>query len=242
MTLPCHLHASWCIGNSCKRTEKIPIIMYHHVRVDTNIHDPLGVRLSLSPSLFADQLDALIKAGFTAITFRDLTATGAELPVKPVLLTFDDGYDDAVVAALPELKRRGMTATFFIISGKVGRGGYVSLDQLQQLKDAGMELGVHTVSHPDLARLPLKKQRKEIVDSVNFLRDALGVHVYSFAYPMGKYGLSTVDLVKDAGIAYAVTTHHGLAHLDGNPLLLRRIRSLSTMDGRRLIRDVLDAK
>ena len=227
-------------GAAVSSGSKIPILMYHHVRVDTNMKDKLGVRLSLSPALFRDQLDALQKAGYRTKTFAGLH-TMKSVPPKTVILTFDDGYDNAATAVLPELQKRGMTGVFFIISGKVGKPGYMTEDQLKILRDAGMELGAHTVTHPNLARLSPGRQQTEIWKSIDYLRSNLGVPVISFAYPMGKYNASAEHIVKRSGIVYAVTTHHGFGDLASGGLTLRRLRILATEDGKHLLRSIGDA-
>lgn len=79
--------------------------------------------------------------------------------------------------ALPLLERYGFPATFFIVTGFVGHDGYMSWAELGQLRDSGMEIGAHTVSHADLAALPLEQARDEIVSSRRTLEARLGVDV-----------------------------------------------------------------
>ena len=215
--------------------------MYHHVRVYSNNRDKLGIRLSVTPTLFASQLDALQQAGFHTVTFSDLQK-GTLMPAKPLILTFDDGYDNAATAVLPELQKRGMVGVFYIISGKVGMPGYMTFDQLKLLRDAGMELGAHTITHPDLSRLTPLKQQKEIGDSIDYLRTKLNISVWSFAYPVGKYNAASVAIVRKSGMTYAVTTHHGLAHVQRSPLLLKRIRVGSNETGNHLLESIGLAK
>ncbi len=240
LAAPLSTHASSCDGSGCAVSE-VTIVMYHHVRVFTNPKDRLGQRLSLTPKLFHDQLDALSKEGFTPIRFADLK-NGTTTAKKPIILTFDDGYDDMMTNALPELKAHGMVAVFFIISGKVNKPGYLTLDQIRGLRHEGMEIGAHTVTHPNLARLKKADQEKEIAGSINALEDMLESPILSFAYPMGKYNALSQSILKKTPIAYAVTTHHGVGDLKGNPLVLKRIRVQMTTDGKHLltmIKDVL---
>ena len=205
----------------------VPIFMYHYIRDKTAPRDSLGRKLSVSQKNFSKQLDALIAQGYSTVRFSDI-ASGKPLPTHPVVLTFDDGYEDAFIAALPELQKRKMTAVFYIITDFVGKPGYLSVSELKTLRDAGMELGAHTVDHPDLSRLPAGRQREEIGLSAAYIRERAGAPVTSFAYPSGKYNALTTAIMREQGIPFAVTTHHGVATERSKPLLLPRIRMTNT--------------
>lgn len=211
------------VCSSSQTCARVPILMYHHVRDYRNPRDRLGMRLSIPVSVFGRQLDALKAAGYHTVSFADLQS--AKLPAKPVILTFDDGYDNAATNVLPMLKSRGFVGTFYIISGKVGTPGYATDTQLKDLLSAGMELGAHTVNHRELSRLSEAKQSVEINDSVGYLRKTFGIQVVTFAFPSGKYNKTTLKLLATAGMPYAVTTHHGVAVIGrSSPLQLPRVR------------------
>ena len=94
---------------------QVPILMYHYLSIppaDANLY---RIDLSVSPDLFAPQLDRIQAEGYTTISLYDLLAhlwEGAPLPEKPVVITFDDGYRDNYTNAFPLLRERGMIATF----------------------------------------------------------------------------------------------------------------------------------
>ncbi|NJM08921.1 polysaccharide deacetylase family protein [Candidatus Gracilibacteria bacterium] len=187
----------------------IPILMYHYIREVDEDADPIGYRLSVRPDRFEEQLQWLRAEGYTALRMSDLFAClrgQRACPPRPVALTFDDGYEDQALNALPLLERYQIPATFYIVSGFVGKPGYMSWQQLETLRDAGMEIGGHTVSHADLAGLSLEEARAEIGQSRQLLRRRLGIEVESFAYPAGSYTLPVTDLVQEAGFSHAVTT------------------------------------
>jgi len=209
--------------------------MYHYVRERSGSQKKLGRTLTVSPATFADQLDALKLHGYTTIRFADLLS-GATLPQKPVILTFDDGYIDASENVLPALTVRQMTGTFFIITGDVGKSDYMTLDDLRLLVDSGMEIGAHTVHHPDLRKLTPDKQRFEIGESAAYLRKMLTVPVIVFAYPSGKYKPLTLPIVRSAGMPFAVSTHTGIAAASSNPLALPRIRMSNAISGTALVK------
>ncbi len=215
------------------RSWRIPILMYHYVEETMRPGDLLGKRLAVSPEVLARQLDALKSLGYRSANFRRLS-TG-NLPRKAIILTFDDGYEDAYTAALPVLKAHGMVATFFIVPGFLGKPGYLTWHQLIILHDAGMEIGAHSMTHSNLAKLTAGQQRHEIDESIRELEEKIGEPIRSFAYPSGRYSRVTVGLVQKAGIAFAVTTKSGTATSKDDPWRLPRVRVQSATDFQRLL-------
>jgi len=201
--------------------EQAKILMYHYIRDVDPKQDPLGFRLSVNATLFAEQLAAIHDAGYSVITMADLMAHKGG--PKTVVLTFDDGYEDFYTTAYPALQKYGWKATLYIISGKIG-GPYMSWQQIQELHTAGFEIGAHTVDHPDLAKLSVAQQRHEIFDSKATLEQEIGAPVTAFCYPSGQHTPDTVQLVKEAGFTSATTTQIGVATDLSDPFLLPRLR------------------
>src|SRR5207247_5013324 len=100
----------------------------------------------------------------------------------------------------------GFTAVAYIVSGFVGRSGYVSRDELLAMDRAGIEIGSHTVDHADLARTSPGRVTYELVESKRWLEQLVGHPVVDFAYPSGKFNPQTIDAVRRAGYGTAVTT------------------------------------
>ncbi|GAB4446773.1 MAG: hypothetical protein OHK0015_50440 [Chloroflexi bacterium OHK40] len=187
----------------------VPILMYHYIREVDAAVDPLGFRLSVRPDRFAEQMAWLERGGFTPLTMRDLAAClrgERHCPERPVAITFDDGYADQAEHALPVLRRYGFPATFYIVTGFVGREGYMGWEELAALRDAGMELGAHTHSHADLTGLSQSEATREITLSRSLLEQRLGVEVVSFSYPAGSYNGALAALVHRLGFSSAVIT------------------------------------
>ncbi len=205
----------------------VPILMYHHIRV-LPPRDQMARALSVNPDIFAKQLDYLKNHGYTTITFAQLQQ--GILPPKPIILTFDDGSADAYTAAWPALRERGMAGVFYVVSGFVGDANSITWDQLREMHSAGMEIGAHTVTHPDLAISSVAEQRHQVNDSVRTIDEHLGSPIVTFAYPSGKHNPDTVKLVEAAGISYAVTTDPGVATSTDNAELLPRYRITETTD------------
>lgn len=198
-------------------TDYIPILMYHYIRDVDPDEDELGYNLSISPETFEDHLLWLRDNAYDTLRMDRLTAClhGEErCPQKAVALTFDDGYEDAATTALPLLKRHGFTATFYIVIDFVGKPGYMSWEQIKELHDSGMEIGSHTISHPDLTAREHAVAYEEITQSQSILEEQLGISVESFCYPIGNYNADIAEMVRNAGYTNAVTTYPGSSLAD----------------------------
>jgi peptidoglycan/xylan/chitin deacetylase (PgdA/CDA1 family) len=141
---------------------------------------------------------ALSAVGFLTTDNFSLTAISANFNRGLVSLTFDDGWASQATAGAPILSQFGDKATYYIITGSVGDSadGYMTLNQVKALKNGGNEIGSHTVTHPDLTTLTLKKLTAELTQSQTYLQNKLGVAITSFAYPYGAYNAQTTTEVK----------------------------------------------
>jgi peptidoglycan/xylan/chitin deacetylase (PgdA/CDA1 family) len=200
---------------------KIPILMYHHIRDFNNPSDQIGTNLSVTPADFATQLDTIQKQGYKTITFSNII--NGDMPDKPIILTFDDGYENFYQNAYPQLKKRDMKAVSFIIVNDIGTIDYMTSDQIVEIENNGIEIGSHTLSHPNLSTASEAKAKKEIFNSKAFLEKLIGKSIISFCYPSGKYSDITEKLVKDVGYDFAVTTKGGVTRFV-DPFALNRYR------------------
>lgn len=205
----------------------VPILMYHFLRVDRNPADRLGIALSVTPADFALQLAYLKHAGYTTVSLAQVMSAmsaGARLPAKPIVLTFDDGFQNFATVGAPLLAEQGMTATAFVVSGFVGRPQYMTAAQVQGIVAMGMTVGAHTEHHVDLVREPLAVARQEIAGSRAALQALTGQPVLDFAYPAGQFDAQVVQLVQAAGFRDAVTEIPGIRLEAAQRFLLPRVR------------------
>jgi peptidoglycan/xylan/chitin deacetylase (PgdA/CDA1 family) len=206
--------------------------MYHYVRTVTNPKDRLGIRLSVTPRLFAAQMQYLADNGYTTLTMADLDAilSGRKpLPRKPVALTFDDGYEDFYTTAWPILQQHHFKATSYIITGFVGGAAYMTWDQIRQLDATGMvDFGAHTEHHLDLQGLNASRLWTEVDGSKLDLEQHLGHQVLDFCYPSGEYNALVITDVQRAGYETATTTHSGYLQSLQWAFTLPRIRVTGT--------------
>jgi peptidoglycan/xylan/chitin deacetylase (PgdA/CDA1 family) len=211
------------------RQVQVPILMYHYISDPPTGADEVRRDLSLPGPDFELQLRYLVNEGYQSVTMQDLVThiqRGTPLPEKPIVLTFDDGYKDAFTVALPLLKKYGFTGTFFIFTKPIDEENreYLTWQEVELMSSAGMEIGSHSYSHPDLRKLSDEALATEIVDSKKEIEAHTQKPVLFFCYPSGAHDARVVQAVDDAGYWAAVTTQQGDVHSGDSRLTLDRVR------------------
>ena len=212
---------------------KVPILMYHYVRVVDAGADPMGYNLSIAPALFDQQMQWLHDHGYATVTMataQRCIAGEAACPPNAIALTFDDGYIDAYTDVLPVLQRYGLTATFYIVDNFVGQPPYLNWEQVGALHTAGMEIGAHTLDHLDLTQIPPADAQMQITQSKLDIEAKVGVLVNSFCYPAGRYNGDVAAWVRAAGYTSATTTRWDDDYSDMFGLPRRRIEGGKGLD------------
>ncbi len=130
---------------------------------------------------------------------------------QDIHLTFDDGNISDARIALPALRARGMTAEFFISTGKIGQPGYLDAADIRSLADAGMTIGSHGVEHRSWQGLSVEALRSELEDSRQHLEDMLQRTIDRAALPFGRYERRVMDGLRRAGYARVYTSDGGPA-------------------------------
>ncbi|MHB1005278.1 MAG: polysaccharide deacetylase family protein [Chloroflexota bacterium] len=201
----------------------VPVLMYHYIRVNPDPTDKIGFGLSVTPLDFAAQMAFLAKRGYHTVSLDQL-GTPEAADGKAVVITFDDGYADAYDQAFPVLRQNGFKATFYLITGLVGRPRYLTWDQARALAAAGQVIGSHTVDHPDLRTLGASDVAAQLKNSRAQLEREVGRPVLDFSYPSGKYNDAVEAAVVAAGYKTAVTVRPGFATAGDDRLALARVR------------------
>ncbi len=205
----------------------VPVLMYHYIRVNPNPRDRTGFSLSVTPAMFHAQMDYLARNHFRVVGLQDVVwamRTQHPLPPRSVVLTFDDGYADFYTAAAPELRRYGFTATTYVVTGFVGRPGYLTWPQVSQLDHQGFTIGAHTVHHVALGRLPLAPASWEMAQCKATLEAVLGHPVNHLAYPYGSYTGAVARQARELGFESAASTLPGGWHPGWELWSLHRMR------------------
>ena len=199
---------------------KILVLNYHQV---DNKHTSLAVPVDD----FDAQMKFLVDSGCVTITPDELYAGlngEIELPPRPVLITFDDGYIDNYVNAFPILKKYGLHATIFIIPAFTGQyPGYMTWDQLKEMEAGGITIQSHTLTHPKLEELPDDEIRNELLNSKNVLEENLGHPIEFVAYPTGTYNLHIAGIAQELGYKGAFTIKYGIVDRGSNLFALERV-------------------
>lgn len=196
---------------------RVRVLTYH--RFGQRPYDPFCV----PPELFEAQVRWLADEG-RAISLADLQAFlrhDRTLPRDAALVTIDDGFLSTHTIAAPILQRYGVPAVAFVSTALVGSdviapdgGGerYMTWDEVERIREAGVAVGSHASTHRSMGRLPIEEAREEIARSYTTLRQRLGDDAPSFAYPYGTVGHfsdETDRAVAGAGFSLAFTSLHG---------------------------------
>lgn len=222
---------------------QLAVLTYHAI-------DNRAAVTSLPPELFRWQMETLVGHGLTGISlaqaFDHLDRTG-RFPPNAVVLTFDDGYRSVLEEALPALAAQGFGGTVFLVSSLVGmtaaqaRAAHRDFDrdlldwrEAETLLQAGFEIGAHTVSHPDLTRLPADALERELGQARAQLEQRLQAPVASLAYP---YGWQNATVRNAAARHYrrACTTRLGRCRPQADPLRIDRIDTYYLRPRRRFL-------
>ena len=213
----------------------IPILLYHSV--SDKASGPFR-RWAVSPSTFAEHMAFVREAGYTPMTISSLVDAFTEdtpLPPCPVAITFDDGFEDTSVHALPILERFAIPASIYIVSGLVGKTSrwlapegegdrrMLSWTQVRELHAAGMECAAHGLTHSPLDTMPYVQAKNEIAQSKTLLEDEISDEVRSFAYPHGYYTPRLERTVAEEGYTSAVGVKHAMTSVADDRYALARI-------------------
>ena len=216
----------------------IPILAYHSISETPDAHiAPFAVR----PSAFERHLDMVLAGGGTALAISDLVGRlerGEALPERAVAITLDDGFADNLTVAAPMLAARGLPATVYLTTGFLPGcpaggaehppAGMIDWESIGQLECAGLEVGAHSHTHPQLDLLPRAAAGEEIALSKDLLETALGHPVASFAYPHGFAGRSVRHEVRRCGFSSACGVRNAFSHRHDDRWLLARLTVTAT--------------
>ncbi|MEJ5314099.1 polysaccharide deacetylase family protein [Anaerolinea thermophila] len=161
----------------------VPILLYHRV-----VEGQENNRYAVSPEAFEEQMRYLAENGYTTITpvhLARVILNGGELPERPVIITFDDGYADTYTTAFPIMEKYHLRGALYVITSYVGISGRVDLEQLRDLAAHGWEIGTHTLTHTDLTQHH-ERIGIELSQSRQILEEWLGSPILTVAYPYGR--------------------------------------------------------
>jgi len=192
-------------------TITVPILLYHHISKEKN-----SDRYYVTPKHFEEQMGVLKKLGYQSITIKrmaDVLSRGGTLPDRPVVITFDDGNLDVYENAYPIMEKLGFIGSVYIVSNRLKSEAFLQKKQLSEMIESGWEVGSHSFSHTDLVNNHAAI-RQEVLQSRLDLEKALGIKVYTFAYPFGLLDWYVSRKVYEygykAGLGVGIGSEHSL--------------------------------
>jgi peptidoglycan/xylan/chitin deacetylase (PgdA/CDA1 family) len=178
---------------------------------------------------FANQLDAILRHAQPL----SLAEPAALAPNKHhIAITFDDAFENFADVALPELQKRQLTATVFVITDALGKAfgpaerseKVMSLEQLRALPQETVAIGSHTLTHPMLTRVSAEEARREIVDSRTKLEKLMDRKVSMFSFPFGDFSERLIPYCREAGYSQIFTTLPAFALRTPGEFVVGRVR------------------
>ena len=185
---------------------QVPILCYHQIRNWTSSDGKVGKDYIVPTAEFKSQMKMLADSGYNTILPDQLynyLAFGAKLPKKPIMLTFDDTKLDQWTVAVPELKKYGFKAVFFIMTVSLGRANYLSRDQVRKMSDMGHVIGSHTYDHQNVKKYQGEDWVTQIEKPTKTLQEVTGKDIKYFAYPFGLWNKEAIPELKKRGFSSA---------------------------------------
>jgi peptidoglycan/xylan/chitin deacetylase (PgdA/CDA1 family) len=203
----------------------VPVLMYHKVDADVP-RDAVGRDLTVEPAAFEAQLRYLHDHHIRTLTAAELVTELARggRPRNAVVLTFDDGYEDAATVALPILEKYGARGTFYVSSGFVGTPRHLTWREMRAMRAAGMEVACHGTFHLDLTTLDRAGQMAEAGGCARRFAHYLGARTLTYAYPAGRYDDTTFAVMRTLGVRAAFREGGGFVRDVAAPFALPRVR------------------
>ncbi|WP_421938954.1 polysaccharide deacetylase family protein [Pedobacter sp.] len=195
--------------------KQVPILCYHQVRNWKPTDGKVGKDYIVEIQNFKDQMKMLADSGYHTILPDQLYAylnTGAKLPSKPIMLTFDDTDMDQFTVVRPTLEKYGYKAVYFIMTVSIGRKGkfvdYMTKEQIKQLSDEGNVIGSHTYDHKNFKKYAGKDWEEQLDKPTKKLEEITGKKMTEFAYPFGLWNAEGIPELKKRGfrMAYQLST------------------------------------
>lgn len=200
--------------------KRIPILAYHRVAGENIASPPTGSSPTHTVGIqaFRQQMNFLSSAQRETLLPRQFALS--DRPVKPVVLTFDDGHasDVAAAAILAALNYRSI---FYVPWMHVGRPGFVTPTDIRNLAQEGFAFGSHGMTHTPFTQLSTTALKSELIESKARLEELLGQVVVDLALPLGRYNHSIIQVALDVGYERIMTSNIGLARLGYSPIYSR---------------------
>ncbi len=227
-------------GSAAETPASAVAIMYH--RFGEDAHPSTNTTLEQ----FEAHLAALTSGKYNVLPLADIATalrTGKPLPDRAVAITIDDAYRSVYTEAWPRLRETGLPFTLFVATAPVEQGlpGFMTWDEVRELRDAGVAIGAHAHTHAHLAKGTVANAKAEIDTSAAILKRELGAVPPLFAYPFGETSAAVAALVRAKGFSAAFGQHSGVMAPGQSPYYLPRFALNETYGGMDRLTMILNA-
>lgn len=206
------------------------IISYHRI-------NPWYERdaLTVKPESFKNQINYLISKKFEFILPAEYLEENKKKLEKKVIITFDDGFADNLWFAFKILKEFNIKPLIFLIVDYINtdkifprykykdKDRFLNWNEVKEMAENGVEFGSHTLTHPHLTQISIKKAKEEIFNSKKMIEDKIGKEVKFFCYPYGEFSKEIVEIVKESGYKAAFVTFKRGLKVKESEFTVRRI-------------------
>lgn len=223
--------------NLLAKAEKIPVLMYH------DISDQFKDEYTVSPPLFAAQMEWLYSNGYSALSFSEMGQFTQDNDKKKVIITFDDGYSSFMDYVFPLLQQYKFKAVLNIIGNYVGTyitlGGnrpMLSWDEYRYVSKSGLvDLGCHTYNlhlyrHRGVLGVPDEVLRKDLLWFQETLKHEIGKTTEILAWPYGLYSQKSIKIARGVGFKYILTSNEGYLDVRGDFHEIPRLNITDKLD------------
>jgi len=206
------------------------IFMYHR------FGEPEWPSTNIRVDQFEAHLEEIRTGGHTVLPLPEILERmrkASELPDRTLGITIDDAYASVYEHAWPRLKKAGLPFTLFVSTDAVDQAapGYMTWDQVRELKAAGVTIGSQTASHPHLPDVELEQVKIELDRAAQRIVEETGEPPSLFAYPYGEYGSAIQHIVAGRGYIAAFGQQSGVAHAGSDRFGLPRFALNETYGG-----------
>lgn len=190
----------------------IPVLLYHDLQPS---YTSDKAATTITPQRFEEHISALLKNGYTPVSFEDVYNASAgmfKMPAKPVIISFDDGYDTNYKYAFPIIKKYKVKTTIFVVAKTVGKvldtSVHFGWNEAKIMQQSGLvSIQSHTYDHKNLVTLDDFQLERELRLSKLIIEKNLGTKCNVVAFPYGSCNQKVIDAAKRAG--YTVTAQVG---------------------------------
>ncbi len=207
----------------------IPILLYHCIvplREYQEMRSGSKKIYSISHDRFTEQIDYLSQRGYNSITLDNLVGYADKkisLPLKPIVITFDDGSLSDYTLAYPILKKVGFTAIFFVTTDWIGQPDRLTWEHIREMSRGGMGFGSHGTTHKCLSKSDPREITLELKESKRVLEKKLGRQINYLSIPGGHYSKKIKKIAKRTGYVAVCTSKWGIYKENSDLFSLRRL-------------------